>query len=127
VVPSFTDSTVVDLQVPCTFDFNIGTTKYFHKLQDGEVPLRLMFSGTLFYAESSGELRVCPVPWDREARYRLPVKVWSALMDAYYPNSAWLCLRRDVFERLYQYKVRRGLPTWEQALESILPALEQSV
>jgi hypothetical protein len=35
-----------------------------------------------------------------------------------------LCLRRDVFERLYQYKVERGLLTWEQTLESVLPTLE---
>ena len=27
-------------------------------------------------------------------------------MDPYYPNSAWLCLRRDVFEELHRYKVR---------------------
>jgi Family of unknown function (DUF6084) len=42
------------------------------------------------------------------------------MMDIYYPNSAWLRLRRDAFERLYQYKRRRGIPTWEQALESLL-------
>jgi hypothetical protein len=44
------------------------------------------------------------------------------MMDIYYPNSAWLCLRRDVFDRLYQYKRGRGMATWEQALESILPS-----
>jgi hypothetical protein len=48
------------------------------------------------------------------------------MMDIYYPNSAWLCLRRDVFERLYQYKVARGIPTWEQMLESIVPTLEEA-
>ncbi len=38
-------------------------------------------------------------------------------MDAYYPNSAWLCLRRDVFEELHRFKVEHGIPTWEQAIE----------
>jgi hypothetical protein len=46
-------------------------------------------------------------------------------MDTYYPNSAWLCLRRDIFERLYQYKTRHGIPTWEAALERILPVGEE--
>jgi hypothetical protein len=46
------------------------------------------------------------------------------MMDAYYPNSAWLCLQRDAFERLYQYKVQNGIPTWEQALEKLLPVNE---
>jgi hypothetical protein len=55
------------------------------------------------------------------------VKVWQEMMDIYYPNSAWLCLRRDVFKRLYEYKVAHAIPTWEQALERILSALEEPV
>jgi hypothetical protein len=48
-------------------------------------------------------------------------------MDAYYPNTAWLCLRRDVFDRLYRYKVHRGIPTWEQTLESVLSAAAEPI
>lgn len=125
VVTSFTGSDVVDLPVPCTFDFNIAATKYFAGLTDGEVPLNLLFSGTVFYATDEGTLQVMQIPWDKEARYRLPVQVWKQMMDIYYPNSAWLSLRRDVFDRLYRYKVRRGIPTWEQALESLLPDEER--
>ena len=121
VVPSFTDSTVVDLPVPCTFDFNVAATKYFAGLEDGEVSLNLLFSGTVFYATNDGLLQIAQISWDKEARYRLPVQVWKRMMDIYYPNSAWLCLRKDVFDRLYRFKVRRGIPTWEQALEALLP------
>jgi hypothetical protein len=42
------------------------------------------------------------------------------MMDFYYPNIAWLCLHREVFERLAQYKMDHGIPTWEQALERLL-------
>ncbi|MFL6278309.1 MAG: DUF6084 family protein [Blastocatellia bacterium] len=125
IVPSFTGSSVVDLQVPCTFDFNVAATKYFAGLTDGEVSLNLLFSGTVFYATDEGALQVAQIPWDKEARYRLPVAVWQQMMDIYYPNSAWLALRRDVFDRLYRYKVRRGIPTFEQALESLLPEEER--
>ncbi len=121
VVPSFTGSTLVDLPVPCTFDFNVAATKYFAGLEDGEVPLNLLFSGTVFYASDDDSLQIAQIPWDKEARYRLPVEVWKQMMDLYYPNSAWLCLRKDVFDRLYRFKVRQGIPTWEQALEAILP------
>jgi Family of unknown function (DUF6084) len=124
VVPSFFGSTVTDLPVPCTFDFNVAATKYFHGLTDGEIPLNFLFSGTVFYAVADGSLQVAPISWEKEARFKLPVKVWREMMDAYYPNSAWLCLRRDVFERLYRYKVRLGIPTWEQALETALPVEE---
>jgi len=126
VVPSFADTTVADIAVPCTFDFNVAATKYFHGLSDGDIPLNFLFSGTVFYARPDGSLQVAPISWEKEARFKLPVKVWRGMMDTYYPNTAWLCLRRDIFERLYQYKVRRGIPTWEQALESALP-IEESV
>jgi hypothetical protein len=50
------------------------------------------------------------------------------MMDLYYPNTAWLCLNRDIFERLYRYKVRLGTPTWEEVLENLLDdALEGRV
>jgi hypothetical protein len=121
VVPPFTGRTVVDLPVPCTYDFNIAATKYFHALEDGEVPLCLLFSGTIFYVEEDGgPLQVSPISWEKEAVFRLPVRVWKEMMELYYPNTNWLCLRRDVFDLLYQYRRRLGLPTWEQALERLL-------
>lgn len=123
-VPPFTDHIVVDLPVPCTFDFNVAVAKYFYALEDGLVPLCLLFSGTVFYEAEDGALQVAQIPWEKEANYELPVRVWKEMMDHYYPNSVWLCLRKDVFDRLYQYKSRHGLPGWEQALESLLPAME---
>lgn len=126
IVPPFVGSTVVEIPLPCTFDFNIAATKYFAGLEDGEIPLCLLFSGTVFYEADDGALQVAQIPWDREAKYRLPVEVWQQMMDIYYPNSAWLSLRRDIFDRLHQYKRQRGIPTWEQALESLLPATHET-
>jgi hypothetical protein len=119
-VPAFTDNVLVDVQLPCSFDFNVAATKYFHALGSGEIPLCVMFSGTAFYKGGDAELQVAQVPWDREANFRLPVSVWKKMMDAYFPNTAWLCLHREAFNRLYEYKVRHGIPTWEQAIERAL-------
>lgn len=127
VIPQFTGATTADLQVPCTFDFSIATTKYFNGLADGDIPVCLMFSGSVFYADSSGSLSVAPISWDTETKFRLPLKVWKDMMDAYYPNSAWLCLRRDVFEELHRFKVERGIPTWEQTFETMLASLKEEV
>lgn len=127
IVPSFQGSTEVKLLVPCTFDFNVAATKYFAGLSDGEVPLCVQFSGSVFYADDGGSLQVMPIPWDKEVRFRLPVKLWRELMDTYYPGVAWLCLERDAFERLHRYKMERGIPTWEQALESLLRGVEEEV
>jgi len=90
-------------------------------LETGEVPLLLLFSGTMFYRDEFGDLQIGQISWDKEAQFRLPVKIWQEMMEHYYPNSAWLNLRRDVFEKLQNYKIQRGLPTFEQALESLLP------
>lgn len=126
VLPGFTDESLVDMPVPCTFDFNVAATKYFHALQDGELPLIFLFSGTVFYQDESGTMQVAPIPWEKEAKFRLPVRTWHLLMESYYPNSAWLSLRKDVFDRLYQYKVRCGIPTWEQTVERVLDSVEET-
>lgn len=118
IVPAFSDATTVDVMVPCTFDFNVAATKYFYGLDDGDVPMTFLLSGSVFYEDvGAGTLQVTPIPWDREATFRLPVRVWRELMDHYYPNVVWLPLRRDVFDRLDQYKQEHGIPTWEQAVE----------
>jgi hypothetical protein len=127
VVPKFAGSTIVELQVPCTFDFNVAATKYFAALADGDLPLCLLFSGTTFYENHEGGLQVSPIPWEKEARFRLPIAVWRDVIDTYYPNTAWLCLRRDVFDRLHAHKMRRGIPTWEQTIEELLPAAKETV
>src|SRR5579871_2320100 len=111
VVPAFTGETCTELQVPCAFDFNVAAVKYFHGLEDGDIPLCFQFSGTVFYESAAGNLQVAPISWDKEAKFRLPVKPWREMMDLYYPNCAWLCLSRDVFDRLYRHKVRLGTPT----------------
>lgn len=126
LVPPFEDSTATDLPVACTFDFNVAATKYFHAIDEGEIPLLFLFSGSIFYA-ADAPLQVAPVPWDREARFRLPAQSWNEMMDLYYPNSAWLSLRRDVFERLYHYKAQHTIPTWEEAFDNLLAAHEDAV
>jgi hypothetical protein len=124
MVSPFEGSTVAGLEVPCTFDFNIAATKYFHGLSEGDVPLCLMFSGTIFYTDEAGALKAAPIPWEKETRYRLPVRVWKDMMDLYYPNTAWLNVRRDVFDRLNRYKMSHGIPAWEQVLERLLGEAE---
>jgi hypothetical protein len=78
----------------------------------------------VFYQDGDA-LQVAPISWSKEARFRLPVAAWRRLMEVYYPNLAWLQLRQDVFDRLYRYKVRHGIPTWEQVVERFLSAADE--
>jgi Family of unknown function (DUF6084) len=126
-VPRFSGSTVVDMPIPCTYDLEVVAAKYFYALEDGEVPLEFLFSGTVYYAEEGGRLQIARISWEKEAEFRLPVRLWKEMMERYFPNTAWLRLHRDAFDRLYDYKVRMGLPTWEAAVEALLRASEQEV
>jgi hypothetical protein len=127
VVPPFSGSTTVNLPVPCSYDFNLAASKYFYALENDEVPLCLLFSGTVFYECPDQGLQVAQIPWDQEASFRLPVQVWKKMMDHYYPNSSWLCLQKDAFDRLYQFKSRNSLTSWEAAIKKLLDATDEKV
>jgi hypothetical protein len=120
-VPPFETVVEVDLHVPCTADFNVLAGKYFSGLDPSStVPISLLFSGSIFYGGENGGLQVTRIPWSAEATYELPIATWKDLLQMYYPNTAWLTLRRDAFDSFYAYKTRRGFPTSEQALEELL-------
>lgn len=120
----FVHSTELLLPAACSFDLNLAATKYFYALESGDVPLLFLFSGSIFYPTADGRLQVEPISWNKECAYRMPVKLWQQLMQHHFPDSAWLYLRRDVFERLCSYKRRNGFATWEQTVEQLLPETE---
>jgi hypothetical protein len=120
MVPGFTDSIGTKLAIPCTFDLNVAATKYFHAIAEGTVPITLLFSGTVFYRNGSNQLQATPIPWNSQTRYALPIDIWKRCVDLHHPNTAWLGLRRDNFERLYEFKVRHGLATFDEAIERML-------
>ncbi len=127
VVPQFTESTIADLPVPCTYDFEVVGTKYFDALEDGEIPLIFLFSGTVFYQGEQGNLQVEQIPWSKEATFRLPVAVWKEMIARYYPNSAWIRLHKDIFDQLYRYKATHGLPTWDDVVTHLLQEKDEGV
>jgi len=124
-LPAFSGSTVCPLIVPCAFDFSVATAKYFHGIDGGEVPLTFLFSGSVFHDAGQGTLQVAPISWNTEARFRLAVETWKALMDQHYPNAVCLNLRRDVFDGLYRFKMARGLATFEEAIQRMLAIAER--
>ncbi|MFF4582504.1 DUF6084 family protein [Streptomyces sp. NPDC001389] len=125
MVPGFTGETETDLVVPCTYDMDIASTRYFNALQDGEVPLLLLFSGTAF--TGAGGFRVAPVPWDREAAFRMPVAVWQEMVEQHFPGCGWLRLPRDTMAELLAFRSRRSLASWESTLRALLDAAEPPV
>ena len=81
-VPQFPGRTEAILSVPCTFDLNVSATKYFYALEDGEVPLLFLFSGTIFYQK--GRMTGCKFsrfPGTKSAPIGCRSAIWREMMD----------------------------------------------
>jgi len=125
MVPGFTGSTQIDLPVPLSYDLEIGSTRYFAGLEDGQVPLLLLFSGTVF-SSAQGKFQVQQVPWSSEASYRLPVSLWREAIDAHFPNSSWIKMSLHTLDELQRFKARRALPTWDATIAALLAEAAES-
>ncbi len=119
VVPAFEGSTVVELDVPCSYDLEVNASRYLDALSDGEVPLEFLFSGSVFYTGGAGELQTTRLSWESETEYRLPVRVWKETMERYFRGTAWVRLSKESFDRLSAYKSRNALASWDDALEAL--------
>jgi hypothetical protein len=119
MVLAFEGETEVDLPIPCSYDFEVAAHKYLASLEEGVVPLELLFSGMVFVEGPNGGVTPEFVPWNCEARYALPVALWREAVDAAFPNAAWIRVHRDLFDDLRRYKIATGLPTWDAALERL--------
>jgi hypothetical protein len=119
MVPGFTGSTDLDLPVPLSYDLEIGSTRYFAGLEAGEVPLLLLFSGTVF-ATVDGRLQVQQVPWSKEASCRLPVSVWREAIDVHFPDTAWIKMSVRTLDELSRFKTSQAIPTWDATVQALL-------
>ena len=119
-VPPFTGETTVELVVPCTYDFDVAASRYLDAVRDGDVPLELLFGGTVFYSAADGRLQTGRIGWDREAEYRLPASVWRETMDRFFPGTAWVRMRRETFDRLHAYTAERALTSVDAAVDRLL-------
>lgn len=123
-VVAFEGETTFDLPIPCSYDFEVAANKYLSALEDGVIPLSVLFSGTIFVRGPHGVAAEL-VPWSCEARYRLPVAVWRETMDTFFPNSAWIRVDRETFDALVRYKAEGGFPTWERAFAHLCEEVRQ--
>jgi len=119
VVPPFSGSTVMGLDVPCTYDLEVLATRYFDALTEGRVPLELLFSGSVFYTGEDGALQTARIPWDREAEYALPVQVWKETMERHFPGTAWLRMPKEAYDALCAYKSRHALTSWDDVVRRL--------
>jgi hypothetical protein len=121
MVPGFSSVTETELQVPCTYDLEVASARYLQGLDDGTIPLLLLFSGTVFTAHGES-MRVELIPWSAEATCRMPVTVWRDVVAEHFPGSAWLRCSTETLDALSDFKAEHALPTWDATLSALLAA-----
>jgi hypothetical protein len=124
VVPPFSGSGHVELDVPCTYDLEVKASRYLNALDGGTVPLELLFSGSVFYAGEGGALQTAMIGWEKEALFDMPVSVWREMMDRHFPGSAWLRIPRHTYDRLNSHRCRAQHASWEETLDALLDRRE---
>jgi uncharacterized protein DUF6084 len=122
-VQGFAGETETELALPCTYDLEVIGSRYLHALDAGDVPLNLLFSGTIFTKGATG-FEVEQVPWACEARWRLPVTVWRDMIDAFFPNSGYVRVSADTLKELTAYRARHDLISWDETIQRLLSAEE---
>jgi uncharacterized protein DUF6084 len=120
LVPSFTGETTFELLVPCTVDHELAASRYFTDLPDGEAPLSFHFNGTVFYPSDDGRMQLTPIPWDRSARFGLPVATWKEMMGHHYPHGRWIALHEETLAALRRHRAAHGLPTLDATVAQLL-------
>jgi uncharacterized protein DUF6084 len=120
LVPSFTEAVAFTVEVPCSYDLEVSSAKYFDSLGDGEVPLSFHFNGTVLYRGTDDRLQVVLVPWSCSVQWRMPVAVWRRTIDAHYPGGGWIRLQRETLEALARVKAERGLHTFDDTVRELL-------
>jgi hypothetical protein len=120
LAPSFTDEAIFELPVPCTYDLEVSSAKYFASLRDGVVPLDFHFSGTIFYRGELDRLQLTQVPWSCTARYRMPVSVWREAIAARFARTGWVRLQEETIGRLRRRQAERGSPSLDALMAELL-------
>src|ERR1044072_8292405 len=88
--------------------------RYVSRIREVDVPLVFLFSGMAFRTGL-----VQPVPWDREASYRMPASVWRSTMDRFFPGGGWLRVSSDTIDRLQAFRGRQALVSWDDVIDRL--------
>lgn len=115
MVTAFTGETQADVNVPCTYDFDVTASRFFSALEGGHIPLRFLFSGSIF-RNGANAFSTERVSWSSECAYRMPYEVWDDTMRAYYGDSALIRIDRETFEYLQRLRAETSATSWDEVI-----------
>ncbi len=124
-VPRFAGSTQIRIPLPCAYDFDVAASKYLIALEAGDIPVDVLFTGTIFYCGNDGGLQTAMIPGESKVSFRVPVSTWRQAVDAAFPESAWIRMRRDTLKRLQAYRAKHTHVDWDETFDELLAKVEE--
>ena len=123
IVAGFTASATFELEIPCTFDLGLATSRYLEALGGGSAWLQFLFSGSVYCIDDE-RVQIVPIPWDREALFELPAAEWKRMMSRHHPEGSWVRLRAETIDRLRETRTRAGVWSDDEAIRGLLEAAQ---
>jgi hypothetical protein len=125
-LPGFEGELGFDLHLPCSLDLRAGGAAYLDAIEDGNVPLTVLFSGTAFVADDAGALSALPIPQTAEARFALPIAVCRDALSRHHGDATLVPVRREILARLRRFAAHRHerTPALDDAIENLLDLAE---
>jgi hypothetical protein len=124
LTPSFRGEVTIDVPMPCTYDLEVSSAKYFASLPGGVAPLDFHFNGTIFYSGENDRLQIVHVPWACVARFRMPVAVWRQAVAARFAETGWIRLHEETLTRLRRRQAERAAPSLDVLVSGLLEETE---
>jgi hypothetical protein len=117
----FERETAFEVPVPCTYDLQVAADKYLTALEDGSIPVRLFFNGTIFRGAPNG-FNVEMLPWDLECAGEVGVEAWQRALDACFSGQAWIRVDRGTYDALRRYRSAHRNASWDETMNALLAA-----
>lgn len=120
-IAGFEGEAAFEVPLMCTYDLQVAAGKYLTALEDGGVPVRMFFNGTIFRGAPNG-FNVEMLPWDLECAGEIPLSAWQGAMDACFAGQAWLRVDRGTYDALRRYRTAHRNASWDATMNALLAA-----
>ncbi len=125
----FTEETLCEAYIPITAEMDAALLLRFSGRSVKKLPIVVTLEGFALYRNrGDGRVLYYMLPTDPplEARYILGFEDWSNIVRTFYGSDLiWIKIRRDVLERLEEYKRKKFYPSYSEMLDDIMNTVEK--
>ncbi len=119
-VPRFAASATIDVPLPCTYDFDVASAKYLAALEDGEIPVDVLLTGTMFYARGRAGCRRRAFRGTASCPHASPCRRGARRSTRPSPTRRGCGSAARRSPRCRAYRSRNAFTTWDETFAALL-------